>query len=112
MQTLRDTVAIYGTGIGGGFDNLDPVLNGLILTSAEIDDITAFMHALTDPRVAAETFPFDRPTLRFERAQAIGGDDEESKGLYSDAALRKEAAERNAEKERLLPSDCEHRESP
>ena len=68
MQTLRDTVAIYGTGIGGGFDNLDPVLNGLILTSAEIDDITAFMHALTDPRVAAETFPFDRPTLRFERA--------------------------------------------
>ena len=68
MTTLRDTVAIYGTGVGGGFDNLDPVLNGLVLDPAEIDDITAFMHALTDPRVAAETYPFDRPTLRFERA--------------------------------------------
>ncbi len=68
MQDLRDTVAIYGTGVGGGFDNLDPVLNGLIIPPAEVDDITEFLHALTDPRVEAETFPFDRPTLRFERA--------------------------------------------
>ena len=68
MQDLRDTVAIYGTGVGGGFDNLDPVLNGLIIPPAEVDDITEFLHALTDPRVAAETYPFDRPTLRFERA--------------------------------------------
>ena len=68
MQDLRDTVAIYGTGVGGGFDNLDPVLNGLIIPPAEVDDITEFLHALTDPRVAAESYPFDRPTLRFERA--------------------------------------------
>ena len=68
MQDLRDTVAIYGTGVGGGFDNLDPVLNGLIIPPADVDDITEFLHALTDPRVAAESYPFDRPTLRFERA--------------------------------------------
>ena len=49
MQDLRDTVAIYGTGVGGGFDNLDPVLNGLIIPPAEVDDITEFLHALTDP---------------------------------------------------------------
>lgn len=68
MSDLRDTVAVYGTGVGGGFDNLDPVLNGLILSPAEVDDITEFLHALTDPRVAAESYPFDRPTLRIERA--------------------------------------------
>jgi cytochrome c peroxidase len=31
-------------------------------------DIRAFLDALVDPRVRAETFPFDRPTLRSERA--------------------------------------------
>ncbi len=67
MQDLRDTVAIYGTGVGGGFDNLDPVLNGLIIPPGDVDDITEFLHALTDPRVEAEAYPFDRPTLRIER---------------------------------------------
>ncbi|MEM6673945.1 MAG: cytochrome c peroxidase [Planctomycetota bacterium] len=67
MTELRDTVAIYGTGVGGGFDNLDILLDGLVLSQQQIDDVTAFMEALTDPRVAAETPPFDRPTLRFER---------------------------------------------
>ncbi len=67
MTDLRDTVAIYGTGVGGGFDALDPVLNGLVIPAQDVDNITEFLHALTDPRVAAETFPFDRPTLRSER---------------------------------------------
>ncbi len=69
ITTLRETVELYGTGVGGGFDNLDPALNGIVLTVPQVDDLTEFMRALTDPRVAAETFPFDRPTLRFERAQ-------------------------------------------
>jgi hypothetical protein len=34
-------------------------------------DIRAFLEgALVDPRVRAETFPFDRPTLRSERTAA------------------------------------------
>ncbi|MEM8709782.1 MAG: cytochrome c peroxidase [Planctomycetota bacterium] len=68
ITDLRGTVAIYGTGVGGGFDGLDPVLNGLVISDQDIDDVTEFMRALTDPRVAAGTFPFDRPTLRFERS--------------------------------------------
>ncbi|QDV05508.1 Cytochrome c551 peroxidase precursor [Planctomycetes bacterium Poly30] len=67
ITDLRGTVAIYGTGVGGGFDGLDPALNGLFIPASDIDDITEFLHALTDPRVAAGTFPFDRPTLRSER---------------------------------------------
>ncbi|MEM6567585.1 MAG: cytochrome c peroxidase [Planctomycetota bacterium] len=69
MTELRDTVEVYGTGVGGGFDNLDPLLDGLVLSSQDVDDVTAFMEALTDPRVAAEEPPFDRPTLRSERVQ-------------------------------------------
>ncbi|MEL6713427.1 MAG: cytochrome c peroxidase, partial [Planctomycetota bacterium] len=65
IQTLRDAVAFYDG--SGDFDNLDPVLTFLTLSPQTIDDVTAFMEALTDPRVAAETFPFDRPTLRSER---------------------------------------------
>ena len=38
---FRDTVAVYGTGVGGGFDNLAPVLNGLIPRPAEVADPTA-----------------------------------------------------------------------
>ena len=62
-----DAVAFYDG--SGDFDNLDPVLTFLTLSPQTIDDVTAFMEALTDPRVAAETFPFDRPTLWSERAQ-------------------------------------------
>ncbi|MEM9383047.1 MAG: cytochrome c peroxidase [Planctomycetota bacterium] len=69
MTDLRQTVEIYGTGVGGGFDNLDPILDGFTLSSQDVDDVTAFLEALTDPRVAAEEPPFDRPTLRSERVE-------------------------------------------
>ena len=65
IPTLRGSVAFYSG--SGAFDNLDPVLNGLVIPDADIDNITAFMEALTDPRVAAEVFPFDRPKLRSEQ---------------------------------------------
>lgn len=65
ILTLRDSVAFYSG--SGAFDNLDPVLNGFTMSNDVIDDVTAFLEALTDPRVANETFPFDRPTLRSER---------------------------------------------
>lgn len=65
IPTLRGSVAFYSG--SGAFDNLDPVLNGLVIPDNDIDDMTAFMEALTDPRVAAEVYPFDRPRLRSER---------------------------------------------
>jgi len=38
------------------------------------DDVAVFLNeGLTDPRVAAETFPFDRPTLRSEFGPAAAG---------------------------------------
>ncbi len=70
VTTLRDTVELYASGVGGGFDALDPVLNGLTIPAQDVGNITEFLRALTDPRVAAETFPFDRPTLRSERSAA------------------------------------------
>ncbi len=66
IPTLRDSVAIYNG--GGGFDNLDPVIGVIDMSPAEIDDITAYLEALTDPRVEFELPPFDRPRLRSERS--------------------------------------------
>lgn len=66
IPTLRGSVAIYNG--GGGFDNLDPVVGVIDMTSSEIDDITAYLEALTDPRVEFELPPFDRPRLRSERS--------------------------------------------
>ncbi|MCP3979002.1 MAG: hypothetical protein GY716_06670 [bacterium] len=62
--TLRDAVAWYRPGNPLRFpDNLDPLLP--LPSNPQSDDaITQFLiGGLTDPRVAAETFPFDRPTL-------------------------------------------------
>ena len=39
---------------------------GGVLSSGQTADLLAFFNALTDPRVAAEMAPFDRPTLRSE----------------------------------------------
>ncbi len=66
IPTLRGSVEIYNG--GGGFDNLDPVVGVIDMTPAEIDDITAYLEALTDPRVEFELPPFDRPRLRSERS--------------------------------------------
>ena len=55
---------------GGDFnDNKDVLMAPLILTPIEKSQIIAFIEdSLTDPRVVAETFPFDRPTLHSEAA--------------------------------------------
>ena len=52
---------------------MDPAVEGnlLGLTGPEIEAMLVFMReALTDPRVAAEEFPFDRPKLGTESASA------------------------------------------
>ena len=41
--------------------------------SVRADMVDFLTHDLTDPRVAAEAFPFDRPTLRSERAAGNSG---------------------------------------
>jgi len=57
-----------GAGVGGGFANTDPRMRvGLGLSDTEVDDLVAFVRTgLTDPRVAAERPPFDRPRLSTE----------------------------------------------
>jgi len=64
---LRQAVAFYNNGGGPFADNRDPVLAGLIVTAQMRRDIVAFLDALTDPRVANEEAPFDRPRLNSER---------------------------------------------
>ena len=51
-------------------NNLDPLIqNPIAFPPMQQDRLTDFlMNALTDPRVAGETFPFDRPMLNSERA--------------------------------------------
>jgi len=48
-------------------DNVDPFMGAVSLGPNQVDPIVTFLaEALTDPRVANETFPFDRPMLRSE----------------------------------------------
>lgn len=51
-------------------DNLDPVMSMISIPGPDRHAMVDFMqNALTDPRVANETFPFDRPTLFGERVE-------------------------------------------
>lgn len=69
FTALNQVVAFYNR--GGDFRN-DPnvprnLIRGLGLNGGQQSDLVAFLsQALTDPRVAAETPPFDRPTLYTE----------------------------------------------
>lgn len=63
---LTNAVGEYNNSGGPFPDNRDPVLTGLLISPAQRDQIADFLSALTDPRAAAGTFPFDRPTLRSE----------------------------------------------
>jgi cytochrome c peroxidase len=68
VGALPNVLGFYD-GDGGPFaDNKDPLLVGLMVPLQVRPSIEALLNALTDPRVANETFPFDRPTLRSEQA--------------------------------------------
>ncbi len=73
FSQLRETFLHYRrVGRGRGSDeNLDPILEaGLYLEQTRaVEDF--LVNALTDPRVREETYPFDRPTLRSERARKV-----------------------------------------
>lgn len=65
--SLFNAVFFYNQGAGFFLDNKDPILNPVSMSPGAASDITEFLrHGLTDPRVAAELPPFDRPTLRSE----------------------------------------------
>jgi len=67
VPSLFNSVFFYNQGGGFFLENKDPLLNGVVMSPSTASDITAFLQfGLTDPRVAAETPPFDRPTLRSE----------------------------------------------
>ncbi len=66
--TMRQVIDFYAAPPPPGVPNLDPLMpvNLPLPQRALIDDFIS--NALTDPRVANETFPFDRPTLNSELA--------------------------------------------
>lgn len=65
MDTLDEVVEFYDR--GGDFrSGISQFVQPLNLTQTERDDLVAFLRTLTDPRVAQELPPFDRPTLYSE----------------------------------------------
>ncbi len=72
-STLEQVIDFY-LGINGQVQfpqNQDPAIPGIAMPpQARIDLIEFLRNGLTDPRVAAETFPFDRPILAMERGDA------------------------------------------
>ncbi|MCP3916277.1 MAG: hypothetical protein GY711_12040 [bacterium] len=70
MTTLAQVVDFYNGQILG--TNGQPAIFRFNspLSQAEKNQVIAFFNSLTDPRVANETFPFDRPDLHSERLTA------------------------------------------
>jgi cytochrome c peroxidase len=68
FATLEDVVAFYNRGGDFNAPNIDHnLIRPLGLSPQQQSDLVAFLRgALTDPRVAAGTSPFDRPTLYSE----------------------------------------------
>jgi hypothetical protein len=73
FDSLGAAVGFYRT--GAALEDRDTMPGGGIYSFnmgafAEADIYAFLKNALTDPRVRDEVFPFDRPTLRSERAAA------------------------------------------
>jgi cytochrome c peroxidase len=75
--SLFNAVFFYNQGGGFFLDNKDPIILNVTMAPSTASNITEFLRVgLTDPRVAAELPPFDRPTLRSElgpNANLVGG---------------------------------------
>ncbi|HLP83291.1 MAG TPA: cytochrome c peroxidase [Phycisphaerales bacterium] len=71
FQNLNQVLAFYARAPGAPVqqaDNRDPVMNTIVpMPPQESQNIVAFLSSLTDPRVANQTFPFDRPLLFADR---------------------------------------------
>ncbi|MEM7307687.1 MAG: cytochrome-c peroxidase [Planctomycetota bacterium] len=67
-----DAIIKFYDQVQGGILGLDGSGPGGTLTSVEFKAVSAFLgEALTDPRVKAEKFPFDRPELASERPEFV-----------------------------------------
>jgi cytochrome c peroxidase len=66
-QDLLAVVDFYNRG-GDFFVNQDPLIQPLGLSLQQRQALVAFLQSFTDPRVANETAPFDRPRLYTETA--------------------------------------------
>jgi cytochrome c peroxidase len=67
FNTLEEVVDFYNRGGDFTAPNKDPRIQPLGLNAGQRADLLAFLRRpLTDPRVAAGTFPFDRPSLYTE----------------------------------------------
>ncbi|MGP1273413.1 MAG: cytochrome c peroxidase [Phycisphaerales bacterium] len=64
VQSMQLVLNLYRAPLN--FANLDPLLPVTVPPPQEPAVIEFLLHGLTDPRVANEEFPFDRPTLRSE----------------------------------------------
>ncbi len=64
FQRLEDVIAFYNRGGDFNAPNKPPVIAPLGLTPQQQANLVAFLRrAVTDPRVASQAFPFDKPTL-------------------------------------------------
>jgi cytochrome c peroxidase len=76
ITDLRDAIDFYleRNGHVQFPENQDFLMDQINLEVEDIDAVVDFIeNGLHDPRVAAEVFPFDRPTLRSELVISIGG---------------------------------------
>lgn len=65
--SIPQVLGFYANPNNPFIDNRDPLLNVPIVFGPNAGDVADFItNALTDPRVASEIFPFDRPTLHSE----------------------------------------------
>ncbi|MEW6127707.1 MAG: cytochrome c peroxidase [Acidobacteriota bacterium] len=70
FATLEDVVEFYNRGGDFNAPNKDRRIRPLNLSPQQRADLVAFLkRPLTDPRVAAQTAPFDRPTLYSESSR-------------------------------------------
>ena len=71
ITTVVDVIRFYARAPGAApqfNDNLDPAAAAINVPPQNVNPIDDFIrNGLTDPRVAARTFPFDEPTLYFQR---------------------------------------------
>lgn len=79
FDNIGAAVGFYRT--GNALEDRDPMPGGGVYSFnmgafAEADIVAFLANALTDPRVRDEVFPFDRPTLRSQRAASDGGTSE------------------------------------
>lgn len=100
ITSVADAIDFYNAGTNSnGHSQFTADQSGIPNTNTDIDEINVFgddpvrrgqvvdfiANALTDPRVAAETFPFDRPTLATEVQTEVPTDPVDNSGTETDS---------------------------